>query len=168
MATPALPTRLLLGGIAGFVATLPMTLAVRAVHRRLPRRERYPAPPRELIDSVSGAIRAQPSDQTARDVTLAAHYLYGAGCGALIAAVWPRPTLAGGAAAGAAVWAGSYLGWIPAAGLLEPATRHPARRNAMMIGAHLVWGAALALTLQELCADRESVIAPGPDKDVPA
>ena len=163
----SLTTRLLLGGIAGFVATLPMTTTVRTIHRRLPKPERYPAPPRELIDSLADGIGARPSDQTARDLTLSSHYAYGAACGAAIAAVAPRPTMAAGAAAGLAVWAGSYLGWIPAVGLLEPATRHPARRNAMMIGAHLVWGVALALTLRELGADRETVIAPGPDRDMP-
>ena len=63
------------------------------------------------------------------------------------------------------MWAASYLGWIPAAGLLKPATEHPARRNFMMIAAHLVWGAALALALKELEADRDTIIAPGPDLD---
>ncbi len=157
---PSLATRLMLGGIAGFVATLPMTMAMRALHRRLPARERYPAPPRELIDSATAL-----PDQPARDVTLAAHYAYGAACGALVAAVLPRPGVASGAAAGVAVWAGSYLGWIPASGLLKPATDHPDRRNGMMIAAHLVWGAATALALRQLFLDRETVIAPGPDKD---
>jgi len=161
---PRLATRLLLGGIAGTVATLPMTVAVRAVHRRLPTGERYPAPPRELIDAVSGGTIG---DDNARDLTLAAHYAYGAATGALIAAAMPRPGIAAGAAAGVGVWAASYLGWIPAAGLLKPATEHPARRNAMMIGAHLVWGAALAATLRELQVERDTIIAQGPDRDVP-
>jgi uncharacterized membrane protein YagU involved in acid resistance len=85
----------------------------------------------------------------------------------LVAAVAPRPSLAAGAAAGVTIWAGSYLGWIPAVGLLTPATEHPARRNGMMIAAHLVWGAALALTLKELQADRDTIIAQGPDLDLP-
>jgi hypothetical protein len=162
-----LATRLLLGGIAGFVATLPMTATVRAIHRRLPERERYPATPRELIDSTAGAVDAELSEGGARDLTLAAHYAYGAAVGALIAAAAPRPPgLPVGAAAGAAVWAASYLGWIPAAGLLKPATEHPARRNAMMIAAHLVWGTALAATLRELHAERATIIAAGEDRDV--
>jgi uncharacterized membrane protein YagU involved in acid resistance len=163
--SPPLATRLLLGGIAGFVATLPMTATVRLIHRQLPPRERYPAPPRELIDSASGAAGADLDDETARDITLAAHYLYGASAGAAVAALVPRPSVAVGAAAGAAVWAASYLGWIPAVGLLEPATGHPARRNAMMVGAHFVWGAAAALALRELYRDRETIFAPGRDRD---
>lgn len=161
---PPLRMRLLLGAVAGMAATLPMTMAMRALHRRLPPRQRYPAPPRELIDSAAGE-RLQ--DDAARDLTLGAHYAYGAASGALIAAAAPRLGPAAGAAAGVAVWAGSYLGWIPAAGLLKPATEHPPRRNSMMIAAHLVWGASLALILRELERERETVLAPGPDRDVP-
>ena len=162
---PSLATRLLLGGIAGFVATLPMTMAVRAIHRRLPARERYPAPPRELLDATVEAANAALEEESARDLTIAAHYLYGAGSGALVAALLPRPGIGAGAAAGAAIWAGSYLGWIPAVRLLKPASRHPARRNAMMIAAHLVWGAATAIALRELRADQEAILSAGPDRE---
>jgi uncharacterized membrane protein YagU involved in acid resistance len=165
--TPRLPlgSRLLLGGIAGFVATLPMTVVVRMAHRRLPARERYPAPPRELIDVTAQAAGISLPEAQARDLTLAAHYLYGAGSGAMLAALVPRPGIATGAVAGTAVWAASYLGWIPALGLLTPATDHPVRRNTMMIGAHLVWGVATALALRELLAEREAIIGAGPDRD---
>jgi uncharacterized membrane protein YagU involved in acid resistance len=163
----SLGTRLLLGAIAGFVATVPMTATVRLLHRSLPQRERYPAPPRELIDRTAEMTGARPSDDATRDLTIAAHYAYGAATGALTAVLLPRPTLPAGAAAGVAVWAGSYLGWIPAVGLLEPATEHPARRNGMMIAAHLIWGAALVWTYRELQADRETVIAAGPARDAP-
>ncbi len=59
------------------------------------------------------------------------------------------PALAG-AGFGLAVWAGSYLGWLPAAGILRPATEHPPRRVALMIAAHLVWGASAGLALGAL------------------
>ena len=39
------------------------------------------------------------------------------------------------------------MGLLPAAGILKPATEHPARRNALMIASHLVWGAALGALL---------------------
>jgi putative membrane protein len=54
---------------------------------------------------------------------------------------------------GLLVWTASYLGWLPAVGILAPATRHPARRNALMIVAHLIWSATLGL-LVERTADR--------------
>ena len=43
-------------------------------------------------------------------------------------------------------------------GTLEPATRHPRRRNLLMIGVHLVWGAATAAAMRELRAAREMKI----------
>jgi hypothetical protein len=55
---------------------------------------------------------------------------------------------------GLAVWAVSYLGWLPAAGILSPATEHPARRNALMIGAHVVWGATTGLAVGRLSDGR--------------
>jgi uncharacterized membrane protein YagU involved in acid resistance len=55
-----------------------------------------------------------------------------------------------GALFGVGVWAASYLGWLPAAGILRPATREPAGRNAMMIASHAVWGASLAVISERL------------------
>ena len=163
--TPPLATRLVLGAVAGFVATLPMSIAMRKLHGSLPEEERYPAPPRELIDSTTEeAVPEEP----ARDLTIVAHHLYGAATGALVAAALPRAGAVSGAAAGVAVWTGSYLGWIPTVGLLRPATDHPERRNGMMIAAHLVWGAATALAYRELVNERDSLFSGGPDKDMPA
>ena len=48
-----LRSRLLIGGIAGFVGTMAMTAAMRRLHRRLPEKERYPLTPREIVDSGS-------------------------------------------------------------------------------------------------------------------
>jgi uncharacterized membrane protein YagU involved in acid resistance len=157
-----LGSRLLLGGIAGLVGTMAMTSAMRRLHKRLPQDEQYPLPPREIVDSA-----AAPPDQPARDLTLVSHFLYGAACGALLAAANPRPGRMEGAAAGVAVWLGSYLGWIPGLGILEPATRHPARRNALMITVHFVWGTATAAALSELTDARETIFAAGEDRDVP-
>jgi uncharacterized membrane protein YagU involved in acid resistance len=55
-----------------------------------------------------------------------------------------------GALTGLAVWAGSYLGWLPAAGILRPATRHPWRRNLLMIIAHVIWGVTLGEVVRKL------------------
>ena len=61
----------------------------------------------------------------------------------------------------------SYLFWLPGMGILKPATLHPRRRNALMLGAHLVWGAATAVAMRELLAAREAMLAAGEDKDAP-
>jgi uncharacterized membrane protein YagU involved in acid resistance len=162
-----LGSRLLLGGIAGFVGTMAMTAAMRRLHERLPERERYPLTPREIIDSAAEQADVPLTSEAAKDMTTAAHFAYGAACGSILGAVAPRIGPAGGAAAGLGVWFGSYLGWIPAAGILKSATDHPPRRNALMISVHLVWGAATALAMRELVAIRETMIEDGPDGDAP-
>ncbi|MFL6845004.1 MAG: hypothetical protein ACJ8ER_09015 [Allosphingosinicella sp.] len=162
-----LRSRLLIGGIAGFVGTLAMTAAMRRLHRRLPKDERYPLTPREIVDSGSEQLDLPLPSEAAKDVTTAAHFAYGAACGAIIAAMNPNPKKRTGAAAGVAVWLASYMGWIPAVGTLEPATKHPARRNLLMIGVHLVWGAATAAAMRELRDARETIFWDGPDEDAP-
>ncbi len=162
-----LGTRLLIGGIAGFVGTMAMTSAMRRMHRRLPGSERYPLTPREIIDSGSKQLGVPLGQEAAKDVTTAAHFAYGAAMGALIAAMNPDPTKRTGAAAGVAVWLASYMGWIPAVGTLQPATKHPARRNALMIAAHLVWGSSTAAAIHELRLARETILHDGPDRDAP-
>ena len=157
-----LGARLVIGGIAGFVATMAMTSAMRRLHRRLPARERYPLTPREIVDAT-----LDPPPVIAPDLTLVAHFAYGAGCGALIAAADPRIGRLGGAAAGGAVWLTSYMGWIPAFNVLKPATEHPLRRDLVMLGAHFVWGWATAEAMRELADARATIFAAGPDKDVP-
>jgi uncharacterized membrane protein YagU involved in acid resistance len=162
-----LTSRLLIGGIAGLVGTMAMTSAMRRLHRRLPAEERYPLTPREIVDSGSEQLGVPLAGEVAKDVTTAAHFAYGAAMGAMIAAMNPDPNKRTGAAAGVAVWLASYMGWIPAVGTLAPATKHPARRNLLMIGVHLVWGAATASAIREIRAARETIFRDGPDKDAP-
>lgn len=166
-------SRLLLGALAGIAGTVAMTAAMRRLHRRLPQPERYPLPPREIVERVvpepAGAALGEGARQ---DLTMAAHFGYGAATGALYALVRPGSGPLAGAGYGVLVWAASYLGWIPAGGILRRATRHPLRRNALMIGVHLVWGAATALVLRELeraeaeiFASRLAPDAPGGGQD---
>jgi putative membrane protein len=44
----------------------------------------------------------------------------------------------------------SYLGLLPALGILRPATEHPERRNALMIVAHLIWGSITGLIVARM------------------
>lgn len=165
---PRLASRLVIGAVAGFVGTMAMTAAMRRLHRRLPEKERYPLTPREIVDRLGEQVAGvELPSETAKDVTTVSHFLYGAAMGAMIAAVNPDPGKRGGALAGGAVWLASYMGWIPAVGTLAPATQHPARRNALMIGAHFVWGASTAVAIRELRVARETIFADGADKDAP-
>ncbi|HST35734.1 MAG TPA: hypothetical protein VLK25_03790 [Allosphingosinicella sp.] len=159
---PALGSRLVIGAIAGFVATMAMTAAMRRLHKQLPEKERYPLTPREITDAV-----LDPPSPISPDITLVAHFAYGAGCGALIAAADPRIGRVSGAFAGGAVWLTSYMGWIPALDVLKSATGHPMRRNAVMLAAHLAWGWSTAEGIRELTEARATIFADGPHKDVP-
>ena len=162
-----LSSRLVIGAVAGFVGTMAMTSAMRRMHQRLPEKEQYPLTPREIVDSGSAQLGVPLSSEGAKDITTLGHFAYGAAMGALVSAMNPDTSRRSGAAAGAAIWLASYMGWIPAVGNLEPATKHPARRNLLMIGAHLVWGAATASAIRELRLARETILKDGPDKDAP-
>jgi hypothetical protein len=151
---------LLIGSLAGAAATAPMTMAMEAMHGALPAREQYPLPPREITEAMTegAGLRGELGEEGQFALTLAGHFAYGAACGAVyapLARALKPPPVAGGVAFGLAVWAGSYLGWLPAAGILRPATEHPARRNALMIAAHVVWGATTGLLVDRLCELRE-------------
>ena len=146
---------LLLGALAGLAATAPMSLAMKLMHEQLPREEQYPLPPRAVtMELAAGVGLDEQMDEPAREAaTWAAHFGYGTACGAAYGALVGTsrvPPVLAGAGFGLAVWAGSYLGWLPAAGILRPATEHPPRRVALMIAAHLVWGASAALALDAL------------------
>jgi putative membrane protein len=161
----------LAGATAGFAATIPMTAAMEVMHRMLPHEERYPLPPRQIVDNATrqaGAEHAVPGrshDSSERHsglhadredragVALAAHFAFGAMAGSAygpIARTRPsRPALAG-VGYGLLVWGSQYLGVLPAAGVLSNATDHPIRRNALMIASHVVWGAALGVIADRL------------------
>lgn len=164
MKEPRLSSRLIVGALAGLTATTFMTAAMRRLHAKLPAAERYPLPPREITERL---VPEGMGEAGLRDASLLAHFGYGAATGALIAAAGTRRGDATGAALGVAIWAASYFGWAPAFRILAPAEQHPSRRNALMIGAHLVWGAFTSWTIRELTTARHSMLAGGPLRDAP-
>jgi hypothetical protein len=159
--------RLLVGALAGIAGTFAMTAAARAMHRALPAPERYPLPPREIIEGVlPGVARLRAEERGRQTTTLAAHFGYGAATGAMYALFRPRGGILPGAAYGLVVWTVSYFGIMPGLWILKPAHAHPGRRNALMIAAHLVWGSTMARTLRELELAEQEVFAGGiaPDR----
>jgi uncharacterized membrane protein YagU involved in acid resistance len=152
--------RLLLGALAGIAGTFAMTAAARAMHRRLPRSERYPLPPREIIEGALPPPAKRTLDEARRQsATLAAHFGYGAATGMLYALLRPRGSVLPGAAYGLLVWTVSYFGIMPGLRILRPADDHPLRRNWLMIAAHLVWGSTMASTLRELELAEQEIFA---------
>jgi uncharacterized membrane protein YagU involved in acid resistance len=151
--------RVLIGCLAGFAATLPMTAAMLWLHRRLPAEERHPLPPHEVTQEASKAVGLdQHVDEEGRlGLTVAAHFAFGTAAGGVYGLLDERiplpPALRGGAY-GLAVWAVSYLGWLPAVGLFRPPAHEPPRRQALMAAAHLVWGPVLGVLVDRLHAKR--------------
>ena len=147
--------RLLQGALAGFVATAPMSLSMLIGWRLLPKREKYHLPPRLITERITehAGIEEHLGEKELIGLTVFSHFGYGAFFGwvyALFEQRIPLPSSVKGALAGVALWAGSYLGWLPAMGILTPATRHPWRRNLLMIVAHVIWGVTLGEGLRKL------------------
>ena len=139
-----LPYRAARGGLAGLVATLPMSAVMLAARRRGLLGE---LPPETITEAMVGADGAEPPSAATRALAVINHLAYGTACGALYGLGAPRSSatrgVLGGAAFGAAVWVVSYQGWIPKARIMPPASRdRPGRPRAMLL-AHLVYGATL-------------------------
>lgn len=157
--------QMLLGACAGVAGTVAMTAVMRRLHERLPPSQRYPLPPRELTDRIVPRGLKSGDEDAREQWTTLAHFGYGAAVGACFPVVARGSGMVVGSLYGVCVWAVSYLGWVPAFGVLRPAIRHPWRRNSLMIASHLVWGGVLALTLRELRAAEREAFGEGPHRD---
>lgn len=152
-------TRLFTGLAAGLIATIPMTAAMVLIHRRLPRKERDSLPPYQVTKEITrktGMDRWM-DEKDKKALAVASHFAYGAGAGGVYGLandVVPLPPLLGGIAYGLALWGGSYLGWLPGMNIYKEPEQEPPRRIAMMIAAHLVWGATLGAALNRLSPSR--------------
>jgi uncharacterized membrane protein YagU involved in acid resistance len=144
--------RILAGLIGGAIGTAFMTMAMKRMHRELPRGDRYPLPPRRVAMELAEKSGLGPPrrERDRKALTIATHYAFGTGMGAVYSMIVPQTRWAPIAAAlpfGLAVWAGSYLGWLPAVGLHPPATQESAPRNALMIASHFVWAGTIGATV---------------------
>ena len=141
---------LLQGGIAGLVATGPMSVFMLATKRFLPKRHRYALPPEIITEELAQRlhVRWHLNKMQVEAATVVSHFGYGAAMGILYGAsakniLLPSPVK--GVLFGLIVWAASYLGLLPMIGMSESGQREPGKRNLMMIAAHVVWGVTLGL-----------------------
>lgn len=150
----SVPEAIVNGVVASFIATGPMTWTIRALQQFVPKRAGDRIPPRQITEATLEKADLETAAEPAKNAAATlAHYGFGASAGALMslavqASPLPRPVT--GALYGLAVWGGSYLGWLPAAGLRRSATREPSERNVQMIAAHLVWGVVAAALVDRL------------------
>lgn len=147
---------ILRGAWSGVMATSSMTMALFKSHKELPAEEKSPLPPAILTDDIQRKLDIFPnaSSDIKEQATLFSHFGYGVLGGiayALIAEKLPtNSAMAKGTLFGLSVWAASYYGLIPSLNLHPKGTQMTDKRNLMMIGAHVVWGASLAFTEKEL------------------
>ncbi len=142
------------GAIGGLVATLPMSAVMIAAQRAGLMGE---MPPRKITEAALEAAAADddvPSPATDA-LTVAVHFGFGAVSGAVFGLVHGRlprfvPGVPHGMVFGALVWAGSYMGWVPALGIMPSVPRDRTGRPESMVVAHLVFGAVLGAVVERL------------------
>ena len=142
---PGLRSRLLIGAIAGIAGAVAISVAARNMQRRR---------------QGAGEPRATERGETTDDKS-AGRLVYGAACGSLLAAANVRAGQMTGALAGAGIWLGSMIGWVPA--IARSAKLTPRYRNVAMIGFHLLWGVTTAHAMRALLQMRDEGRA---DEDV--
>ena len=138
---------MLRGGLSGFVATLVMTGVMYAGKWLGFLR----TPPPQQITARAGHKANVPPEHVPKGAFdaawLAAHFGYGASCGALfglIVPLMPRRASASGLLYGGALWAISYLKLMPKLGLYPHPSDDSPSRTAVMVAAHAVYGVTLA------------------------
>ena len=107
-------------------------------------------PPRRITEATIAAVPKveATSEETINALSVGAPLGFGAAAGALFAvgyriSRWARPAPLGGMIFGLAVWAVSYVGWIPALGIMPPHQRDRPGRAESMVLAHMVYGLVL-------------------------
>jgi uncharacterized membrane protein YagU involved in acid resistance len=135
--------------MVGLMSTAAMTVVMQWLYNALPRREQYPLPPEEITvvaeAKVFGRFLDEPQHMA---LTLFSHFGYGTVLGmvySLVAEKIPFMPLLSGLLYGIFVWAGSYLGWLPAFRVLRPVSEFTPSRRSLLIISHLVWGGALGI-----------------------
>jgi hypothetical protein len=137
------------GAVAGFAATAPMTVVMWGLDRSW-RVSEQKLPPEQITRNI--ARRTGLSRFLDRGGKKAAswgsHFGYGTAGGAaypLTVERLPASPAVKGPLYGLLIWALSYLGWLPAAGIMAPSTRQSRRRNIALVSSHVIWGLTCAV-----------------------
>jgi uncharacterized membrane protein YagU involved in acid resistance len=142
------------GAIGGLAGTLVMSAAMAA--SRLAGTMRGEVPPRKITRHLAHAagVRGDLSQPTFEASWVVQHLAYGTAAGVAYALADRRldlpPPAVAGPLFGASLWAFSYAGWLPVAGLDPPPDRDRSSRLANMIVHHLIYGTTTALVARAL------------------
>jgi len=135
-----------LAGLAGTVAMSAVMLAARKTGLM------GKMPPERITEAGLRVLHVKTSERAENALATVAHLGYGAGVGVLFSvaartAGLPLPGAVAGALYGLLVWGVSYVGWIPALGIMPPPQRDRRQRQTSMVVAHLVYGSVLGALL---------------------
>lgn len=133
----------LIGAVAGGIATIPMTLFMLTAHKALPSWQKNALPPEKITNEMAERADIHLNKAQLLGASLVSHLGYGASMGSLyvtFASRLPLAPIIKGSLFGLIVWAGSYLGWLPAAHFATSGPGETRERNTLMIIAHLIWG----------------------------
>jgi putative membrane protein len=143
------------GALAGLIATVPMTIFMLAAQRILPQWQQYALPPQKLTDTFArwAGLRKHLDRPQLLIASFISHLGFGAVAGAIygpLTRIVPLSSVLKGLVFGLVVWFANYLGWLPVVGMSEAATKQPLHRNALMIAAHVVWGAVTGVVANSI------------------
>lgn len=135
------------GLAAGAVATVGMSVLMFAARRAgiLGR-----MPPERITSHLLDHLHVRRRRETQDLLASVLHLGFGAAAGAVFGVARrrvpvPLPGLLQGLLYGTAVWTVSYVGWVPALGIMPPPPRDRPGRPETMLAAHWVYGGLLAL-----------------------
>lgn len=110
-------------------------------------------PPDKIAGAALDAVGIHERDEETQDALAALlHFGFGVGTGALFGLLHRRLPFRVNAALhgvifGSLVWAVSYQGWVPALGIMPPASDDRPDRPRVMLVAHWVYGAVLGIVV---------------------
>ncbi|HEY8291384.1 MAG TPA: DUF6789 family protein [Thermomicrobiales bacterium] len=105
-------------------------------------------PPDTIAGAALDAVGAQQDEGTQDALAILLHFGFGISCGALFGVLHRRlpfrvPAALHGMVFAFLIWASSYQGWVPALGIMPPASEDRPDRPRVMLLAHLIYGALL-------------------------
>ncbi len=143
------------GALAGFIATIPMTIFMLSTQRFLPKGQRYDLPPEIITKELAERANVKQHMNKAQILaaTTASHFGYGTTMGLLYGLLGRRLPLTSslkGTLFGLVVWVASYQALLPLLGFSESTDKETTRRNLMMVAAHVVWGVGTGVVTEVL------------------
>ena len=132
------------GAVAGLAGTSAMT-AVMVGAKKAGLLGKMP--PEKITLAGLRALGLRRSGAGKELLATVAHVGYGIASGVLFAALARKqrllPAPLAGAVFGTTIWAASYMGWVPALGIMPPPRRDRPGRPTAMVLAHIVYGAVV-------------------------